>query len=240
MKIAVFFSGRITGWQLCREALWHKFMKLYDVDIFISLDMNKPNKDVADFKNEFNVVGEYYELYNKTLKKNPPFRSEETTERTTLAMFYHNFMAMNLIIDHMKKTGMTYDVVVKFRADVSSNDLFIIPQHIMSNTLYIPNGSNFRGINDQIAFGPMLPMTIYCSLYNHVPKYIYVEQAIFNPEFLLMFHINHNNINIMRFEYRYTRHPARFDSKNDDNEEGYEPVLNRVPIQDVNTSIHEP
>lgn len=233
MKIAVFFSGRITGWQMCRESLWHKFMKLYDVDVFISLDMTTPSADVAEFKSEYNVIGEYYEKYNKTLKQNPPYRTEETTERKTLSMFYHNFMAMNLILEHMKKTGTTYDVVVKFRADVSCNELFNIPQHIIPNTIYIPNGNNYRGINDQIAFGPMLPMTIYCSLYNHIPKYVYVEQAIFNPEFLLMFHINHNNINIMRFVYRYNLHPARFDDKNSNNESEYMSVLNRVPIDDV-------
>lgn len=240
MKIAVILSGRITGWQECRSTLKDKFMSLYDTDVFISLDAHGINQDVYEFKKEFNVVAEYYESYNKTLKEPPQFRSEETSERKTLSMFYHNFMGMNLVIDHMKKNpGLKYDVVVKFRADVSSEDVFIIPHHIMTNTLYFPNGSNYRGINDQIAFGNMFSMTLYCSLYNHIPKYLYVEKAIFNPEFLLMFHTNFNNMNIMRFPYKYMLHPARFGKALSTPVEEYQPLISRVPLESVEEVLEE-
>lgn len=238
MKIAVLFTGRITGWKECLETLKTRFIDLYDdVDIFLSLDMKEANDDINEFKKHFNVVSEYYETYNKCLKEPPPFRSEETKERNTLSMFYHNMMAMNKVLDKMK-SGKVYDVIVKFRGDISSTKSFIIPYHIIPNTLYIPNGYNFRGINDQIAFGSVLAMTIYCGIYHHIPKYVYKEQAIFNPEFLLMFHINLHNLNIMRFPYNYNLHPSRFGNNE------YQPIITRVPIEelelaDKETSIDE-
>lgn len=230
MKIAVLFTGRITGWDKCLQTLKDKFIGLYEqVDVFLSLDMKEPTEEVEEFKKHFNIVSEYYEAYNKCLKDPPPFRSEETRERNTLSMFYHNMMAMNLVLDQMKK-GKTYDVVVKFRADISCDNSFIIPYHIIPNTLYIPNGFNFRGINDQIAFGNLFAMTIYCSIYHHIPKYVYKEQAIFNPEFLLMFHLNLHNLNIMRFPYNYMLHPSRF-GEPDKNE--YKPVLSMIPLEEM-------
>lgn len=228
MRIAVILSGRITSWQKCIETLKNKFMNLYDYDLFLSLDIEAETDDISNMKKEFNVIACYCEKYTKFLK-DIPYKSEETNERKSLSMFYHNFRAMNSILEYMKNKNVVYDAVVKFRADITSNYAFIIQHNLLSNTIYIPYGWCYRGINDQIAYGDLKSMTHYCSLYNYIPKYVYVEKTIFNPEFLLMFHININNISIIRFPFTYQLHPNRFDSA----DETYEPFINRIPLLDI-------
>ena len=220
MKIAVFFSGRITGWKNCINTLKTKFTDVYDTDVFLSLDLKEEDDEVREFKNTFIVVNCYYEQYIKFLK-DIPYKSEETSERKSLSMFYHNLSAIKMILAHIKKTDVKYDVIVKFRADISSNDTFLIHHNVTANTVYFPYGFCYRGINDQIGYGDLNSMVIYCGVYNHIPKYVYIDKAIFNPEFLLMYHLNFNNFNIIRFPYNYILHPDRF--KND-------VEMNNIPI----------
>jgi hypothetical protein len=231
MKIAVFFSGRITAWDKCIDTIKKQFTDLYDTDVFLSLDLDEENNDVIEMKKHFNVISCYYEKYNKYLK-DIPYKSEETNERKSLSMFYHNFRAMNLILDHVKNTNTHYHAIVKFRADINSKDTFIIQHNLLPNTFYIPNGWSYRGINDQIAYGDISSMTFYCSLYNYILKYVYIEKTIFNPEFLLIFHMNVNNKNIMRFEYSYTLNPNRFN----DEYLSYKPVVDKISLLTINTS----
>jgi hypothetical protein len=234
MKVAVILSGRITAWQKCIETLKTRFTDLYDTDLYLSLDLDGETEDIREMKTKFRIISCYYERYTKYLK-DIPYKSEETNERKSLSMFYHNFRAMNAILDNMKTTNTTYDVVVKFRADVTSSQPFIIQHNITPNTIYIPYGWCYRGMNDQIAYGDLRTMTFYCNLYNHIPKYVYVEKTIFNPEFLLMFHLNMNNISIIRIPYVYELHPDRFNQDQDD----YDPLLNRLPLLDINKALKE-
>jgi hypothetical protein len=233
MKIAVILSGRISAWQKCVDTIKKRFMDIYDTDLFLSLDLEGENDDVKKMKENFNVVSCYYERYTKFLK-DIPYKSEETSERKSLSMFYHNFKAMNMILDHIKKNNVTYHAVVKFRADITTDDSFIIQHNITPNTIYIPYGWCYRGINDQIAYGDLRTMTFYCSLYNHIPKYVYIEKTIFNPEFLLMFHINNNNISIIRFPYIYQLHPERFNDENDI----YEPIIEKIALIEIESSFN--
>ena len=98
-------------------------MSIYDTDVFLSLDLESETQDIKDFKAQFNVVNTYYEKYTKYLK-DIPFKSEETSERKSLSMFYHNFKAMEMILEHIKNTNVVYDIVVKFRADILSDDIY--------------------------------------------------------------------------------------------------------------------
>ena len=226
MKIAVILSGRINKWSDCIDVLKKNFMNIYDTDVFLSLDLESETQDIRDFKAQFNVVNSYYEKYTKYLK-DIPFKSEETSERKSLSMFYHNFKAMEMILEHIKTTNTIYDVVVKFRADILSEDLFLIQFNVMPNTYYFPHGWCYRGINDQIAYGDIQSMTYYCSLYHYIIKYVYVDKQIFNPEFLLMYHINLVNANIIRFPYKYKLHPDRM------KQDTYVPQIEKINLMNA-------
>jgi hypothetical protein len=86
---------------------------------------------------------------------------------------------------------------------------FTIDPNILEDTIYIPHGYNYRGVSDRIAYGTLQSMLVYGSLYLSIPNYVFTRHAIFNPEYLLMFHINENNMNMIRFPYKFRLHPLR-------------------------------
>ena len=55
---------------------------------------------------------------------------------------------------------MQFDVVMKWRSEIIFNNLFNI-ENILDNTIYIPIGKDWGGINDQVAYGNLNSMTFY-------------------------------------------------------------------------------
>jgi hypothetical protein len=212
MKIAIYFSGRITGYKDCINNLKIKFFNLYECDFFMSLDIEEEDNEIKEFISELykftKTIKVHCEKYTKFLK-NIPFKSDETRERNSLSMFYHNYKATDMILSYIKDTDIIYDAIVKFRIEVDSNDPFVINHNIQHNTVYIPYGYCYRGINDQIAYGNIQTMTKYASVYHYIQNYVYIRKVIFNPELLLMYHLNDNNMNIIRFPYNYILNKSR-------------------------------
>ena len=202
-KVCVFFSGRITAWQYCIDELKKKFFDSYEVDFFLSLDQEKEDDDVRQLITRLGSVKYvYYEKVNLKMP-NLPISSSEVKLHSTLSMFYHTYMNFQIIREYAMINHIIYHAVIKFRIEIRSDDIFHIPNEILPNTIYIPNGSNYRGINDQIAYGTLESMTEYCDVFLNIPKYVYVLKCIFNSEYLLMFHLNLKNMNIFRFPYDY-------------------------------------
>jgi hypothetical protein len=208
-KIAVYFSGRITGYEHTIEKMKINFFDNYDCDFFWSIDKEKSDEYHDRLAEILKPKGTYYEKYDRQFSE-LPLSPCESRQRNTMSMFYHNFYAQKLILDYIKSSSEKYHAIVKFRIDIDSNDSFIIQEQLMPNTLYIPNGSSFRGMNDQIAYGTLASMIIYGTVYMNIPTYIYVKKCFLNSEYLLNFHINENNVNIFRFPYNYELHNARY------------------------------
>lgn len=209
-KIAVYLSGRVRGYENTIEKIKEKFFNNYDVDIFVSID-NEKDAYHQHFEDTVKPVGSFYEKYDRMFSQ-LPVAPAECKHRNSLAMFYHNSYAMKLIMDNIRNNNVHYHAVVKFRVDIESEDSFIIPDNIIKNGIYIPNGNNYRGICDQIAFGDVQSMLIYSTLFMHVHNYIYAKKAFFSPEYLLNFHINENNMNIIRFPYNFNLVNSRFNT----------------------------
>lgn len=64
-------------------------------------------------------------------------------------------------------------------------------------------------MNDQIAIGDMQSMKVYCSIYDHVYKYVFEDDIILHPETLLHHHLQKLNIEISLFSYIYGLDPNR-------------------------------
>lgn len=207
-KIAVFFSGRVRGYEKTIDKLQESFFSKYDCDFFASIDQEDTDEYHKEFQKRLKPVGCYFEKYDRPFSELPVAPSE-CRQRNSLAMFYHNFYAMKMVIEHIKSTKKNYHVVVKFRLDIDSSDTFEIPDYVMENTVYIPRGNNFRGICDMVGYGDVKTMIVYGTLYMHIPNYIYAKKCFFSPEYLLNFHINENNMNVIRFSYRYVLSSSR-------------------------------
>lgn len=204
MHIAVYYSGRCDGYEFCLEKLYNKFYKKYKIDFYWSIDQDNETLYYKELRNKLNPIAVNYQKIDKQII-DVPLSSQETRNRNLLSMFYHNYKCTQMI----KNSNIAYDVVVKFRAEIDSDDEFDIPNNLINNTIYIPNGYNYRGVCDRIAFGTLESMLIYGELYLNIHNYVYVKQALFNPEYLLMFHINEKNMNLIRFTYNYALHPNR-------------------------------
>lgn len=209
MKLAVYFSGRVRGYEHTIDNLKKYFFDKYDIDFFWSVDIQEPDEYHKTLHELLKPKGTYYERYDRLFNE-LPVSPCECRQRSTLSMFYHNYYCQKLILDYIKASNVEYHAIVKFRIDISSTDVFSMPEYIIPNTVYIPNGNSFRGINDQIAFGSVSTMVVYGTVYPNIPSYIYSKKAFLSSEYLLNFHLNENNVNIFRFPYKYELHNARY------------------------------
>jgi hypothetical protein len=206
-KIAVYFAGRIFGYEHCIEKLRTHFYNKYDVDFYWSVDEDYEKDYCKVAASVFKPIATNYEkLDTKVLDMPHLSRVNDVKERNMLNMFYHIMKCTQLIEQQVDKS---YHAIVRFRTEIDSTDDFCIEDVLLDNTVYIPHGFNYRGINDRIAFGNYQSMIIYGYLYNHIPTYVYTKFALYNPEYLVMFHIMENNMNIIRTPYNFKHHQLR-------------------------------
>lgn len=208
MSIAVFFSGRCNGYEHTIEKLQERFFRKYDIDFYWSIDEEEETEYYEKLRAILKPKDTFYKQIDKKII-NVPLSSQETRQRNTLSMFFHNFQCSQMIDRYMEKTGKQYRAIVRFRLEIESDSEFTLEESLRENTVYIPHGYNYRGVSDRIAYGTVSSMMVYCSLYLYISNYVFCKQAIFNPEYLLMFHINENNMSLIRFPYTYKLHAAR-------------------------------
>lgn len=214
MFAAVYFSGRIKNTKLFDEHLKY-ISKVYDdlksigytVIFFSSLneaDQNEPC--VNKFIETFSVKQECINL-EETRHPTELFmyeKADETNVYHTYSMFYHNFRCMTLIEKYSKLYNIKFDLVVKLRTDLGSNSFFPIENTINDNSVYIPFGSDWGGINDQIAYGNFNSMKIYSDCVHYIP-HMCENGTRYHPETLLNKYLI-NRLNIYRYNYMYSIH----------------------------------
>ena len=232
MKIAVYFSGRVDGYEHTLDKLEKHFFSKYDCDFYWSLDHEQETEYHATLRQILHPKGVNFQVLDQKFI-DVPLASTETFQRNSLSMFFHNMHCTNMIEEYCRLTNTVYDCIVRFRIDIDSDEDFVIPDVIMANTIYIPSGFNYRGICDRIAFGDYKSMMIYSNVYIHIHNYVYVRKAILNPEYLVMFHINENNMNVIRVNYRFRLHPFRLKVRRVDEED-----YNIMRLSDAST-YHE-
>ena len=125
----------------------------------------------------------------------------------TVSMHYHNKRAFDILTQIVPDV----DIVIKYRSDVQTTNNFPIPEAstIEPNTIYVPEINHYNGINDQIAYGDRESMRQYCSLYDHIEKYVTEQRITFHPETLLCHHLKQLNIPVKTFRFHYNLNPKR-------------------------------
>lgn len=213
-RIALYFSGRVYGYdEVFLRRLIKSFETVYDkpVDIFCSSSTNKKSFD--QFVELFKPVQyefRHFDTPSKFYTYSPQARSINP-ERHFLKMFFHNYNCIHMIKEYMINNNVNYNIVIKFRADILSNDVIPLQSDMKSNTLYIPAGNDHTGINDQFAYGDFKSMEIYSNIWNDIEQLVEHHGSPMHPESLLFNQIRINNLSVSRLNYNYILNPKRYD-----------------------------
>jgi hypothetical protein len=124
-------------------------------------------------------------------------------------MFYNQQKCVELIEEEQRKTSVSYDIVIFFRADIISQVQLPIFIPRDDDTIYVPSGYDWGGLNDQIAHGTLEAMKKYAGLYSNIEKYCLVEKCIFHPETLLRYHVRSCGLNVVRYDFPYSLNTKR-------------------------------
>ena len=134
------------GWE--EPELIEKLQQLYNPEL---LDINK------------------YEDHIPLLKT---FQSQlpiTLNSRSVYSMWYSIFKSNQLKTQYEKCNNMVFDLVyrIRFDSNIIDNEHFSVPVNNY-NTLYIPSGYDWGGINDQFAYGSSQYMDIYSNIINNL------------------------------------------------------------------------
>jgi hypothetical protein len=199
-RMAVYFSGKIIK---SRHHQFHQdsmkkfekyYEKDYDVDYYCSINgvLDEDHKNMmeelgirtSNFENiELNIIWE--QLQRRGF---------------SCSMFYNNKRNMDMIIDSQKQ----YDIIMKYRTEIIINqNCFDIPDNLENDTIYVPDGYDWGGINDQLAYGNQQSMVKYSSLYDKIERYCGQEGVHPHPETILSYHLKSEGLKIVRFCFPY-------------------------------------
>jgi hypothetical protein len=205
LKVAVFFSGRILNYELELNHLI-KLQKKYDATFFVSVNESSELEYMKRFFKEFSI-GDDQKNINITPSSDilsVCAQAENTNPSNIFSMYYHNYKCYNLINNYQTKNNILFDIIVKYRVDINSNDIIDLNKP-ETNAVYIPEEFDWGGINDQIAYGDNNSMKLYCSIYEILDK-ICMKNIKFHPESILKGGLLLLNLKIMRFIYKYDLH----------------------------------
>ncbi len=215
MNVAVLISGRVRMFDIAWPLLHTHIFEGRDIDVFLSHNAMIPD-DLDGFCAMYPVKS------MQTLL--PPIpdaweefpRRKETIARRVASMYYNIENAYRLMKEYATKHSIVYDVVLYMRADMMTTVRldFVLP--LTPGVVYIPNDYDWAGgLNDQMAYGDMDAMALYCSTFFHIPDYCTKDNIVFHPETILRHHIEKRGLILKRFEFPYELHKERHIDRKD-------------------------
>ena len=201
MRIALCLSGLMHGFEESFPFLEKNLIDTLRPDIFMhtwDIAGERSLKTVAQLKINEETKKQVIEMYQPkevVFESFFVFDNQTYKDRTagnianTLAMFYKIKKCNELKSEYEKKHGFIYDAVIRCRFDMRLETSLSIKDLIkLSEWLYIPEGGDWGGINDQFAFSSSKNMDIYSSISNYLDEYWH-RGCLFHPETLLQYHL---------------------------------------------------
>ena len=191
MKIALLYSGYLRTWERCLPNHRETFGDF--------------EKDITSFFYTYEHPGECVGLLR--FVKNPhsfhdnPFgdhkfntrKAPENTAFQTLNQWHSNFVGFALV-------PKGFDIYVRNRCDLQFNSKVDFSKYDCSGmNIYIPQGMDFGGVNDQFAFGNYEVMKIYYSVYLNCYD-LWNDGVLFHSETMQMENLKRNGVNIVRID----------------------------------------
>lgn len=193
MRIALNYTGQLRSWNpQCKvnhlENIWS-----YAADAYFYTDHDPE------------VIGHFEARVKFTKDQNvnwypDPFqhhryhdrKAPENTYYQTMRQWHCGFIGFNLI-------PQGYDIYVRIRPDIIFNGKLDFHEFDCSQkVIYIPQGNDYWGINDQFAFGNHEVMKIYYSVYQNHHE-LWHEGTTFCSELMQLRNLEKNGVQIKRF-----------------------------------------
>lgn len=197
LRVAILLTGRINlnveQLRNFRFAFFHDSTKR--IDVYASSSCQ--NVEVID------AFTQLYQIKEFSKNDAPPLdvtcflsqKSPEANVRNCLAMYWNREQALKLFPpDH------EYDVVISTRADLYFQQQIHLEDYwgeIQKGTIFVPEGSDYGGLNDQLAIGRPLEMFRYLGVYSHLQTMLESGTAL-HPESLLLSHLQSEHISVSR------------------------------------------
>jgi hypothetical protein len=202
MRIAVLFYGRLNKCVEHYSNIIESIGKENHIDFFLSSDNSK-----EELLNEFIHLYKPVSYNNNKIQYNCdlgnyPDRPGETNIHNMTCHFINKGRVLHLLKKYIVKENINYDVVISLRIDLVFHNKIIF-ENIEDNTIYIPAGNDYGGINDHIAYGNIKVMTKYNSIFSNAMNLLEKRLSIPHPESLTYANINFYNLIIKRFDISY-------------------------------------
>ena len=171
-KVCSIYTGWLKTWERCR--LNHALML-------------PPSNVVIHYNENTNVLQKFTEdIWGYNKKKVP-----ENIPINTMSMWYNMKEAFRL-------APMSCDVYVRNRYDIEFEKP--IKYNIEPNTVYIPDGNDYGGVNDQFAYGDYYSMAKYYSIIDSADELF--QEHTFHSETYMKHHLNKTGVRVIRISQR--------------------------------------
>jgi hypothetical protein len=209
MKIAFLFYGRIKKFdKFHAKNIVH--LKEHTVDCFLSHSPDL-NEDLAEFislykpisytNDEITEEDIFKEPVRKFIEQSAAYRSCGFPKSNNMkSHFINKRRVFQLLEKHVGETNATYDYIIVTRLDLTIFDTLSLQDiHVLENTIHIPEGHDFGGLNDRLCIGNMDSIKKYCDIFNNSPSLLSAGCEP-HPEKLLLAHVQSKGLEVKRFK----------------------------------------
>ena len=204
MKIAILLSGRINVDKYQYNNFYETFLKNNEVDIFVSYPYKyKP------------IVQEFIELYKpKAITESDENYIDVSKYKLHFENNRHNVMCMilnrkkvlEIFKEFIQTNNTNYDIIISTRCDLLFSEPInfnLFSNNIKNNIICAANTpNNIGGVDDRIAFCNYYTIEKYLNLYDNIITLL-DSGIIIHPEMLTMKNLDHQNINIIRYQFNF-------------------------------------
>ncbi len=190
-KIALNYTGYLRTWSQCKANHYENIITPECDLYFYTYTHEDPLYQKFDNKFSFTRIPQAFYPDPFEPRKYDSRKAPENTVNNSLNQWINNFVGFCLIPD-------SYDIYVRIRPDTKFNGKLNFEDYNYSeNNIYIPQGSDFGGINDQFAFGNHKVMKAYYSVLMNFGD-LWHEGTLFHSESMQLANLNSQGINIVR------------------------------------------
>lgn len=161
MRVAVLFIGRIKAWQYCKESL-KRLQNTYNATFFLSLNATGPDESSDAFCKFFDVTPERI-IYIPTVTPEKYRQIFHGREHNAYAQWFQIHNVFRLMESFCEKHSVSYDCIVKYRADIDTTETLQIPIPLEPNRFYSQVHDAYQ-THDLMAYGDFLTMKRYSEL----------------------------------------------------------------------------
>ena len=195
MRIAILYFGRSRHVEHTYPTLVHSLVN-HSADVFYSGD-NEHTEKLVEICAPVSLINDPI-TYTVDFSKYPIFIPDICAPNfdSMTRHFINKKRVFILLEEYMAKHGVTYDLVICARLDIPIHGL-AIPEPAQ-NTVYIPLGYDYFGINDRFAMGDVDSMKKYMLLYDSAVFLLDHKVTVPHPESLALANIKYRNLYVER------------------------------------------